>query len=101
MLTRAYSCVKNAIIKQECRGRSPLPGFRGAYTGRLLGGGPQRCRDKEQRSGWEGALCLSWLGNRTDTEDKHKAPASAPHRPLSLRKWQAWRVDRTLAKSKN
>ena len=29
------------------------------YTGRLFGGGPQRCRDKGRLSGREGALCLS------------------------------------------
>ena len=40
-----------------------------------------------------GALCLSWLGEASRQEDKHKAPASAPHRPLSLHRWQAWCVN--------
>ena len=58
------------------------------------------CRDKGRRNGGEGALCLSpswgdgaiamvlrvFMGVQTNrTRDKHKAPACAPHRPLSLR----------------
>src|SRR6266567_8338010 len=54
-------------------------------------------RDKGRWNGGEGALCLSWgrcdcdgikgvhgWANQQDG-DKHEAPASAPHRPLSLR----------------
>src|SRR5438045_392039 len=41
-------------------------------------------RDKGQWSGWAGALCLSFPGRQEDAQDKHKAPASAPHHTLSL-----------------
>src|SRR5260370_11811830 len=52
------------------------------------------CRDKGWTWGRVGALCLSWwqrdslefreAKGSSPNEDKHKAPASAPPRPLSL-----------------
>src|SRR5579859_5952350 len=51
---------------------------------------PSSCRDRGWMGGWVGALCLSLVRvfvkptNRTRTRDRHKAPASSPHHPLSL-----------------
>src|SRR5438067_1462190 len=51
------------------------------------------------RNLWVLVRCLSWVGNRTDTEDKHKAPTTAPHRPLSLRRWQPGSLHLVLMES--
>ncbi len=57
---------------------------------------PASCRDKGRMRGRVGALCLSSLHHDSSRfrvaqwtyprEDKHKAPTSAPPRPLSLQK---------------
>ncbi len=52
-------------------------------------------RDKGLCGGREGALCLSSLESDPPTQDKHKAPASAPPPPLVPTKVWGWACPRS------
>jgi len=60
-------------------------GGRGGLVLVLAGGSAPVRRDKVWCVADAGAWCLSWLGDRASTEDKHQAPSPLHHRPLSLR----------------
>jgi len=74
-------------------------GGRGGLVLVLAGGSAPVRRDKVWCVADAGAWCLSWLGDRASTEDKHKAPSPLHHRPLSLRKGAASTEDKHQAPS--